>query len=191
MTRPLLVLAAALITAPAHAQQYPKMPSETPATVTIPADTADYTRRIVMIPMRDGIKLNTVILIPKAVTPSAKAAILLTRTPYSAAALTTNANSAHLGSSLYGYDNATDVIVDGGYIRVIQDVRPGVDAIGTSNKLCKSPSTTSSSSSAAAHRCSKAVAKSAITGSSTITHADLSILSTTSNGTHTTGIQVP
>lgn len=27
--------------------------------------------------------------------------------------------SAHLGSSLFAYDNATDVIVDGGYIRVI------------------------------------------------------------------------
>jgi uncharacterized protein len=37
--------------------------------------------------------------------------------------LTANSQSSHLGSSLYGYDNATDVIVDGGYIRVIQDVR--------------------------------------------------------------------
>ena len=31
--------------------------------------------------------------------------------------------SAHLGPSLQGYDNATEVIVEGGYIRVIQDVR--------------------------------------------------------------------
>jgi hypothetical protein len=31
--------------------------------------------------------------------------------------------SSNLGSSLYGYDNATDVIVDGGYIRVVQDIR--------------------------------------------------------------------
>jgi putative CocE/NonD family hydrolase len=76
-----------------------------------------------MIPMRDGIHLNTVILIPKSATPEHKAAILLTRTPYNAVALTTNAQSVHLGASLYGYDNATDVIVQGGYIRVVQDVR--------------------------------------------------------------------
>ena len=31
--------------------------------------------------------------------------------------------SAHLGPILYGYDNATEVIVEGGYIRVVQDVR--------------------------------------------------------------------
>jgi uncharacterized protein len=73
-----------------------------------------------MIPMRDGVKLHTVILVPKG----AKAApILLTRTPYDANALTTNANSSHLGPSLEGYDNATDVIVEDGYIRVVQDVR--------------------------------------------------------------------
>ncbi|SFS09726.1 hypothetical protein SAMN05421771_1690 [Granulicella pectinivorans] len=102
------------------AQKYPAMPSEMPSEVKIPADAADYTRRVVMIPMRDGVKLNTVILVPKG---AKGAGILLTRTPYSAVALTTNSLSSHLGSSLYGYDNATDVIVDGGYIRVVQDVR--------------------------------------------------------------------
>ena len=102
---------------------YPKLPTETPATVTVPAGLADYTRRTVMIPMRDGVKLNTVILVPKSATAKARAAILLTRTPYNAVALTTNALSTHLGPTLYGYDNATDVVVDGGYIRVIQDVR--------------------------------------------------------------------
>src|SRR6202011_1137281 len=61
-----------------------------------------------------------VILTPKG---AKNEPILLTRTPYSASALTTNMQSSHLGSSLYGYDNATDVIVDAGYIRVIQDVR--------------------------------------------------------------------
>src|SRR4030067_1119606 len=38
-------------------------------------------------------------------------------------ALPHHTNSRHLASSLYGYDNATDVIVEGGYIRVVQDVR--------------------------------------------------------------------
>ena len=73
-----------------------------------------------MIPMRDGVKLHTVILVPKG---AKGAPILLTRTPYDANALTTHESSAHLGPSLQGYDNATEVIVEGGYIRVIQDVR--------------------------------------------------------------------
>jgi uncharacterized protein len=80
----------------------------------------DYTRRDVMIPMRDGVKLHTVILVPKG---AKGAPILLTRTPYNATDLTTHANSAHLGPILTGYDNATDVIVEGGYIRVVQDIR--------------------------------------------------------------------
>ncbi len=46
-----------------------------------------------------------------------------TRTPYNATTLTTHAQSSHLGPILHGYDNATDVIVDGGYIRVVQDIR--------------------------------------------------------------------
>jgi putative CocE/NonD family hydrolase len=73
-----------------------------------------------MIPMRDGVHLHTVILLPKG---AKGAPILLTRTPYDANALTTHANSAHLGPSLSGYDNATEVIVEGGYIRAVQDVR--------------------------------------------------------------------
>ncbi len=119
LTAPFLLLSSAL----AQTAQYPNMPSEMPATVNVPVDLADYTRRTVMIPMRDGVKLNTVILVPKTATVEHKAAIVLTRTPYSAVALTTNAQSTHLASSLEGYDNATDVIIQGGYIRVVQDVR--------------------------------------------------------------------
>ena len=73
-----------------------------------------------MIPMRDGVKLHTVILIPKG---AKQAPILLTRTPYDADKLTSHAESAHLGPVLNGYDNALDVILEGGYIRVVQDVR--------------------------------------------------------------------
>jgi len=100
--------------------QYPTYPSETPATLTPSTDGFDYTRRDVMIPMRDGVKLHTVILLPKG---ASHAPILLTRTPYDATGLTSHAASAHLGPILQGYDNATDVIVEGGYIRVVQDVR--------------------------------------------------------------------
>lgn len=126
MTRPVITLAFYLAAFPAAAQtgpKYPALPTETPTAVTVPASLADYARRVVMIPMRDGVKLNTILLVPKSATPTTQAPILLTRTPYSAAVLSTNAQSTHLGSSLYGYDNATDVIVEGGYIRVIQDVR--------------------------------------------------------------------
>src|SRR5205085_8390198 len=67
--------------------QYPALPSETPAKFVSKTDSFEYVRRDVMIPMRDGIKLHTVILVPK----SAKdAPILLTRTPYSADELTSH-----------------------------------------------------------------------------------------------------
>jgi putative CocE/NonD family hydrolase len=104
----------------ASAQTPATLPSESPATFKSTDKGFDYQRREVMIPMRDGVKLHTVLLVPKG---AKNAPILLTRTPYSATVLTTNTQSSHLASSLYGYDNATDVIVDGGYIRVIQDVR--------------------------------------------------------------------
>ena len=102
------------------AQSTTTLTSESPEQVRPVTDTFNYVRRDEMIPMRDGVKLHTVILIPKGAknTP-----ILLTRTPYNASELTTHANSSHLGPILEGYDNAADVIVEGGYIRVIQDVR--------------------------------------------------------------------
>jgi putative CocE/NonD family hydrolase len=110
--------------------RYPALPSETPDRFDPKTDSFDYVRREVMIPMRDGVKLHTVILIPKI---SKDAPILLTRTPYNANDLTSNdprggegvdaPPSAHFGQNLHGYDNATEVIVEGGYIRVVQDVR--------------------------------------------------------------------
>jgi putative CocE/NonD family hydrolase len=100
--------------------QVPTLPSERPEKIELTNYGFDYTRKEVMIAMRDGVKLHTVILIPKG---AKGAPILLTRTPYDANGLTTHINSSHLGPSLYGYDNATDVIVEGGYIRVVQDIR--------------------------------------------------------------------
>src|SRR6266446_3333562 len=96
------------------------LPSEMPARIEPVTSSFDYVRRSVMIPMRDGVRLHTVILVPKG---AKRAPILLTRTPYDADAQTNQAASAHLGPTLNGYDNATDVIVEGGYIRVVQDVR--------------------------------------------------------------------
>ena len=45
--------------------KYPDYPSETPARFKPFTDSFDYMRRDVMIPMRDGVKLHTVILVPK------------------------------------------------------------------------------------------------------------------------------
>ena len=104
----------------AQASPAESLPSETPAKLVPATDSFDYVKRDVMIPMRDGVKLHTVIVIPKG---AKNAPILLTRTPYSASAQVSHAASSHLGPILNGYDNAVDVIVEGGYIRVVQDVR--------------------------------------------------------------------
>ncbi len=100
--------------------KYPDYPSETPAKFAPSTAGFDYVKRDVMIPMRDGVKLHTVIVVPKG---ASHAGILLTRTPYDANALTTHTMSGHLGPMLQGYDNATDIIVEDGYIRVVQDIR--------------------------------------------------------------------
>lgn len=58
--------------------KYPNFPSETPDKLEPATGSFDFVKREEMIPMRDGIKLPTIILIPRG----AKAApILLTRTP--------------------------------------------------------------------------------------------------------------
>jgi hypothetical protein len=105
---------------PIAAQEAASLPSETPEKLEPVTDSFDYVKRDLMIPMRDGVKLHTVILIPKG---AKNAPILLTRTPYNASALTSHAQSSHLGPILNGYDNALEVILEGGYIRVVQDVR--------------------------------------------------------------------
>jgi putative CocE/NonD family hydrolase len=100
--------------------RYRELPSETPEIFEETRFGFDYVRQEAMIPMRDGVELFTVILIPKG---AENAPILLTRTPYDAAALTSHTTSSHLGPILAGYDNAPDLVVEGGYIRVVQDVR--------------------------------------------------------------------
>ncbi|MGN6227383.1 MAG: CocE/NonD family hydrolase [Dyella sp.] len=121
----LLVVSAGAFARQDAAPQYPNYPSETPAKFTPVNADADFERRVVMIPMRDGVKLHTVILVPKNLNGdhAKKAGIVLTRTPYDADALTTHAQSGSLAANLEGYDNPADVIVEDGYIRVVQDVR--------------------------------------------------------------------
>ena len=61
--------------------QTPPMAPDIGAKLVMP-DVNDYVKRVVMIPMRDGVKLYTVIVVPKG---AQKAPIMLTRTPYNAA----------------------------------------------------------------------------------------------------------
>ena len=83
----------------------------------VPLSSYDYIRREVMIPMRDGVKLYTVIILPKG---AHNAPILLTRTPYNAAKRTERSQSIHMLATLPQGD---DVFAAAGYIRVFQDVR--------------------------------------------------------------------
>jgi uncharacterized protein len=96
------------------------LPSESPANFVPKVDSFDYTERQVMIPMRDGVKLQTVILIPHG---AHRAPILLTRTPYGASSRFARNASAHLSALIDSSDAADDAVLNGGYIRVVQDVR--------------------------------------------------------------------
>ncbi|HTT82041.1 MAG TPA: CocE/NonD family hydrolase [Rhizomicrobium sp.] len=88
-----------------------------PAKFVQPDARNDYIRRVEMIPMRDGVKLYTVIVIPK----NAKdAPIVLTRTPYNAKKRAERNNSPSMLSLL---PLADEDFVRAGYIRVYQDVR--------------------------------------------------------------------
>jgi len=127
MIRAAMCLAAETILA-GGALAAPPAYNEVPAKLVTPMESWDYDRRLVDIPMRDGARLHAVILIPKG---ARDAPILLTRTPYDAEALTGNVQSGHMIAALDGYDNAADIIVAGGYIRVIEDVRGKYHSEGT------------------------------------------------------------
>jgi len=109
MTRVALLLLTALS---ALAQQ-----NDIPKSFTAPVAASDYIKREVMIPMRDGVKLHTVVVLPKA---AKDAPILLTRTPYNASKRTARNDSPHMLAILPQGD---EVFVADGYIRVFQDVR--------------------------------------------------------------------
>ena len=90
-----------------------------PARFNAPRGDFQYVRREAMIPMRDGAKLYTVLIIPKGVAPDAP--IMLDRTPYSAdkatgAALRPAAREHPLGA-------LSSELVRAGYIVAFQDVR--------------------------------------------------------------------
>ncbi len=107
---------AAPIAAPAAAT----LPSEMPTEFVPQEASFDFVRRSVMIPMRDGVKLRTVILIPRG---ARNAPILLTRTPYGAVSRFTEHPSDTLSGVLGDGDVVDELVARDGYIRVIQDIR--------------------------------------------------------------------
>jgi putative CocE/NonD family hydrolase len=113
-----LITAVALIlaTLPSPAQNPPTR-SDVPAAFKPPTSANNYVKRVEMIPMRDGVKLYTVIVVPKGAN---HAPILLTRTPYNAAGRTSRSESPDMLNVLPQGD---DVFIHAGYIRVFQDVR--------------------------------------------------------------------
>ena len=111
---------AASMTLPAAGAPLEPPANETPAQFVPRTETFDYVKREVMIAMRDGVKLQTIVLIPKG---AQHAPILLTRTPYGATARITGNASSHLAAVIDSTDVADDAVVNGGYIRVMQDVR--------------------------------------------------------------------
>jgi putative CocE/NonD family hydrolase len=115
------LLAAVLVLSgfPVLAQDPPRV-NDIPAQFVPPQNGFDYVKRVVMVPMRDGVKLYTVIVAPKGAT---HAPMILTRTPYNAAERADrpgNADSPHMLAELPQGD---EVFVNAGYIRVFQDVR--------------------------------------------------------------------
>ena len=91
--------------------------SDIPAEFKAPTADFNYVKRVEMIPMRDGVGLYTVIVIPKGAT---HVPILLTRTPYNAAGRAARTESPNMLDELPLSD---EVFVKAGYIRVFQDVR--------------------------------------------------------------------
>jgi putative CocE/NonD family hydrolase len=121
-TTPLLLLVSvglclSLAARPLTAEPTPPLAPEIPARFTRPTDAADYDRREVMIAMRDGVKLFTVIVVPRG---AQRLPIILTRTPYNASKRAERAVSNRLAATLPLSD---DQFSDGSFIRVFQDVR--------------------------------------------------------------------
>ncbi len=114
---PLIALATIAAQGPQAAPQQPPATGDIPGKFVLPTAANDYIRREVMITMRDGVKLHTVIVMPRNAT---NAPIVLTRTPYDAS---TRANRSDSPSMLDALPLADEIFVRGGYIRVYQDIR--------------------------------------------------------------------
>ena len=114
------ILAFTLLACGSAAAQQAALPpsvSEIPETFKPKTDAFDFVRRDEMVPMRDGVKLRTIVLVPKG---AKGAPILLARTPYDADERTSRTKSPRLASVV---PQMMDTAVDAGYIIAYQDVR--------------------------------------------------------------------
>ena len=121
MTKPALRFAASILSFAAMAAAPPQpVTPMTPDVVTNYDQVrpeADFVKRVVMVPMRDGTRLYTVIMMRKG---TANAPILLSRTPYDAKGETARTPSQSIVDVLPVMDKE---FVNDGYIRVYQDIR--------------------------------------------------------------------
>jgi hypothetical protein len=78
---------------------------------------ADYVKRVAMIPMRDGVKLYTVVILKKG---ASNGPMLLSRTPYDARESTARTKSQSVIEILPAMDAE---FVQDGYVRIYQDIR--------------------------------------------------------------------
>jgi putative CocE/NonD family hydrolase len=99
--------------------------SEIPEQFSTVTDQFNHTRMEVMVPMRDGVRLFTVILVPKHAQQPMP--IVLTRTPYNASAQTSRTFSPDIAMAL---PMADEPLVRNGYIRVYQDARGKYESEG-------------------------------------------------------------
>ena len=113
----LLTSAALLTLGSGIPAQIPPLTPDIPAKFETPTASYDYVKRDVMIPMRDGVKLHTAIVVPKG---AKNAPIILTRTPYNASKRVERNQSPHMLAILPQGD---EVFAADGYIRVFQDIR--------------------------------------------------------------------
>jgi putative CocE/NonD family hydrolase len=114
----LLLLASSTL---AHAQApeplFPASGTDRPDKYVEPTDSYDYVKRTVEIPMRDGVKLHTVIVEHKG---AKNAPIVLNRTPYDADGHAARNKSGNMKAILL---QSYDAFADAGYIVVFQDIR--------------------------------------------------------------------
>jgi putative CocE/NonD family hydrolase len=111
----LLILMMGLVAlAPARAQS---LASDIPQAFLPVTTNHDYSRREVDIPMRDGVKLHTVLIIPRG---SPRAPILLDRTPFGADSAADVDRSSHADRIVVA---AYGAFLRAGYIVAFQDIR--------------------------------------------------------------------
>jgi hypothetical protein len=122
LTRFVSLLASGLVLTATNtfAQEPPRVTPMTPDVMdayeqVLPS--ADFIRRESMVPMRDGVKLYTVVVMKKG---TSNAPILLSRTPYNARRATHRVASQRIVDILDAMDAE---FAEDGYIRVYQDIR--------------------------------------------------------------------